>query len=80
MLEKEFQYYVKAQPELVKRYDGRHLVIVGNGVAGDFASRDEALNYVDGRYAPGTFLIQLCTPGDSAYTRKFYSRRVSFHD
>lgn len=80
MLEKEFQYYVKAQPELVKKYDGRHLVIVGDGVAGDFASRDEALNYVDGRYTPGTFLIQLCTPGDSAYTRKFYSRRVSFHD
>jgi len=79
MLEKEFQYYVTAQPELVKKYDGQHLVIVGDGVVGAFSTRDAALDYVDGRYTPGTFLIQLCTPGDAAYTRKYYTRRVHFN-
>lgn len=79
MLEKEFQYYLSAQPELVKKFKGKHLVIIGDSVVGAFPTRNEALDHVDGRYVPGTFLIQLCTPGDSAYTLKCYSRRVNFN-
>ena len=41
MLEKEFQYYLDNQDELVKKYNGRVVVIVGENVVGDYASYEE---------------------------------------
>ena len=79
MLEKEFQYYINAQPELVKKYDGKHLVIVGDSVVGAYESRELALDTAHAKYQPGTFLVQLCTPGESAYTQNYYSLRAKFN-
>lgn len=76
MLEKEFKYYLDHQAELVKKYNGRFLVIKDEGVVGDFATMEEA--YFDSvqKYELGTFLIQECTEGDKAYTQTFHSRVV----
>jgi len=73
MLQNEFQYYLDHQNELVPKYNGKYVVVVGNQVVGAYESRTDA--YYDSleKYEEGTFLIQLCTPGDSAYTVHFYS-------
>ena len=76
MLEKEFQYYLEHQEELVKKYNGKFLVIKGNEVIGIFGSEDVAYFETEKQHEPGTFLIQFCEPGDSAYTQTYHSRVV----
>lgn len=77
-IEKLFQFYLDNQSELVKKYDGRYLVITEDGVVSDFPTQAEA--YLDGveEYGLGNFIIQLCTQGNDAYTQHFFSQRVSF--
>ncbi len=77
MLEKEFQYYKEHQDELVKKHNGKYLAIVGESIAGVFNSELEAYSAMKEKAAPGTFLIQLCTPGKDSFTQTFHSR-VSF--
>lgn len=74
MLEKEFEYYIKHQNELLQKYDNRYIVIVGSKVVGDYASNEEALVEAKKTFQLGSFLIQKCTEGDSAYTYTFHSR------
>lgn len=77
MLEKEFQYYLDNQDELVKKYNHRFLVIKGCNVLGDYESYEKALFESSKNNELGTFLIQKCTDGDAAYTQR-YNSRVSF--
>jgi hypothetical protein len=77
MLDTEFSYYLEHQEELVKKYDGRFLVIIGEEVVGDYDTIDHAYFQSKEKYKPGTFLIQKCSPGDKDYTLTFHSR-VSF--
>jgi len=76
MLESEFQYYKGHQADLVAKYDGQYLVIVGEEVKGAHDQEIEA--YLDGkaRFGLGKFLIQHCFPGKESYTRKFRNRIV----
>jgi hypothetical protein len=74
MLEKEFNYYLEHQNELLKKYNNRYLVIIGEDVVGDYENRKQALFKSKEKYDLGTFLIQKCTEGDSAYTATFQSR------
>jgi len=78
MLESEFQYYKDHQADLVAKYDGKYLVIVGEEVKGAFASEIKAYEWGKYQYEPGTFLIQHCLPGSDSYTQTFHSR-VVFH-
>jgi hypothetical protein len=77
MLEKEFAYYLNNQADLVKKYNGKFLVIKGETVMGHFDTQGEA--YIDAtkKFEVGTFLIQRCSLGDQDYTQTFHSR-VSF--
>lgn len=77
MLEKEFKYYLDHQEELVNQYNGKFLVIIDQKVVGVYSSMDEAYFEAQKKYELGTFLIQKCTPGNSAYTMTFHSN-VSF--
>jgi hypothetical protein len=74
MLEKEFKYFLDHQEELVKKYNGRFIVIIGEKVTGDFASEAEAYIETVKTQTPGTFLIQQCLPGQTAYKQTFHSR------
>jgi hypothetical protein len=71
-----FNYYLANQSELLKQYNGKHIVLVDNKVVGAFDTMDKAYDYASSNYELGTFLIQLCTPGDEAYTQTFHSRVV----
>ena len=77
MLEKEFEYYLKHQEDLVKKYNNRFLIIIGEEVIDDFETEQEAFHVAKEKFKLGTFLIQFCTPGESGYTQTYYSR-VSF--
>lgn len=73
-LSKEFAHYREHQDELVRLYEGRYIVIVDEQVVGDFDSAIEAYQSAARGHRPGTFLVQLVTPGDEAYSQVFHSR------
>lgn len=74
MLETEFNYYKDNQDDLVKRYNGKFIVIVGEKVVGTFDDPVKAYTAMKKKYPVGTFLIQHCLPGEESYTQSFYSR------
>lgn len=75
MLEKEFQYYLENQKELVEKYLNRFIVIKNDKVIGDYNSELEALNEtVKSGEKIGTFLIQHCLAGSQGYSNTFHSR------
>jgi hypothetical protein len=76
MLENEFKYYLKNQDELLKKFNGRFIVIKDDKVLGDYSSEIEALSETRKSHEVGTFLIQNCTPGNNAYTETYHSRVV----
>ena len=77
-LDKEFQYYIDNQDELVKKYSGKQLVIKDQEVKGAFDTIEEAYEYAIKNFELGTFLLQECTPGEDSYTETFHSRAI-FH-
>lgn len=76
MLDKEFQYFIDQQKELVKKYNGKFIVIIGHQVVGAFNTIAEAYDHASEKYEDGTYLIQECIPGEKAYTQNFNSRVI----
>lgn len=76
-LEREFDYYIEHQEELVKEYNGKFIVIKDCKVIGSYDSEIEAIKETVKDHSLGTFLVQKCTPGKESYTQTFHSR-VSF--
>jgi hypothetical protein len=76
MLEREFKYYLDNQEELLKKYSGRVIVIVGESVIGDYANEVEAYTETIKKHKVGAFLLQLCVPGKDSYTQTFHSRAI----
>lgn len=76
MLEKEFKYYLDNQDELLKKFSGRVIVIIGEKVIGDYANEVEAYTETIKKHKVGTFLLQLCVPGKDSYTQTFHSRAI----
>lgn len=76
MLEKEFQYYLDNQAQLVEKYNFKYLVIKDEQVIGVFDTEFEAYLSAKSKFEPGTFLIQYCTPGNESYTQTFHSRAI----
>jgi len=78
MLEKEFQYYIDNQNELVRKYNGKYIVIKNQQVIGAYNSHLEAYNESLKSNKLGTFLIQHCFPGPESYTVRFHSRAIIY--
>jgi hypothetical protein len=74
MLEKEFQYYIDNQIELVKKYQDKFLVIKDQLIIGVYNTEMEAYSETIKVHELGTFLIQECQPGNENYTQTFSSR------
>ncbi len=75
-LEKEFQYYLNNQAELVKKYSGKFIVIKGEQVLGAYDSEIEAIEETSREHELGSFLVQKCEPGTESYTQTYHSRVV----
>ena len=73
-LEKEFNYYLENQDELVKNYNGKFVVIKDCNVIGAFDSELEAIEKVSEKHELGTFLVQKCEPGSESYSATYHSR------
>lgn len=73
-LEREFKYYLEHQDELVKKYNGKFIVIKDCEVIGVFDLELEAVNKTAEKYELGTFLVQKCEPGAESYTQTYHSR------
>jgi hypothetical protein len=71
---KEFKYYIEHQEELVKKYNGKVIVIKDEQVLGAYNSDIEAINATIINHKKGTFLVQLCAHGAESYTQRFHSR------
>jgi hypothetical protein len=68
MFEKELAFFIAHQDELVARHRGKTLVIRDEGVEGAYGSALEAYLAAQKQFPLGTFMLQPCEPGPSAYT------------
>lgn len=77
MLEREFKYFKDNHDELFRNYPNKYLVIQGDVVLLAADNFDMALNEaISNGLEAGTFMIQLCSEGEEAYTQTFHSRVV----
>lgn len=76
MLEKEFQYYLDHQEELLKKYFNKFLIIKDQNVVSEFETKTEAYNYATEKFELGTFLIQHCLPGKLGTTETYHSQVI----
>lgn len=77
-LDKEFDYYLEHQDELVKQYNGKIIVIKEGQVLGAYATHTEAIVETQKDHELGAFLVQAVSPGPSDYTQTFHSRVMTF--
>jgi hypothetical protein len=73
-LEKEFEFFVINQADLVKKYQGKFIVIKNEKVIGVFDDLTTAIAETSKKEKLGTFLVQKCEPGRAVYTQTFHSR------
>jgi hypothetical protein len=76
-LQREFEWYKQHQGELLKKYNGKFVVIKNQAVLGAYDDAVSAATETSKTHALGTFLVQKVEPGESAYSQTFHSR-VSF--
>lgn len=77
MLQDEFTYFVNNHDEIYAMYPNKFVVIQGKQVVLAETSFEKALESALSKgLDAGTFIIQECTEGDSAYTQTFHSRVV----
>lgn len=73
----QFLYYLAHQDEFVNLYNGKVIVMQGHQVVGVYENEHDAYWGSVDRLEPGTYMIQLCTPGRDAYTTKAHHRYQS---
>lgn len=76
MLKDQFNWYLENQSDLVKKYNGKFLVIKDKAVVGVYDKEDIALIDAEKKFGLGSFIIQECSPGEGSYTQTFHSRVV----
>lgn len=64
----DLEYFKSNQEELVKKFDGKQLVIHKCDVVAAFDTVGEAFDFGCKTYGAGNFSIQNCVSGESAYT------------
>jgi len=75
-LQKEFQFYLDHQDEMVAKYEGKFIVIKGGEVLGVYDDELTAVTETHKSHELGTFLVQRVSKGTSAYSQTFHSRVV----
>ena len=73
-LKPEFDYYLANQAELVKKYNGKFVVIKNRQVIGVYDDQASAVSETRKTHELGTFLVQKVEAGPAAYTQTFHSR------
>lgn len=73
-LEKEFEFFIANQNELLKQYKGKFIVIKNCKILGAYNNILKAIEATSQHEQMGTFLVQKCLPGVEGYTQIFHSR------
>ena len=73
-LQEQLGYFKSHQDELVKKYEGKFLVIKDQEIQGVYDKEIDAYTEAKNKFELGTFLIQQCLPGQESYTQTFHSR------
>ncbi len=73
-LQREFEFYLSHQDELVEKYDGKYIVIKDGVVIGDYDDDLTAVTATQKLHELGTFLVQKVSEGDAEYSQIFHSR------
>jgi len=73
VLEKEFEFYIQHQDELVQEHLGEYVVIKEDCVLGFYNSISEALEVTRKSHALGSFFVHLVGAGSENYTGHFVS-------
>jgi hypothetical protein len=68
MLQNELEFFIANQDELVRKYEGKILVIRNGEVVGVFDTPLAAYLDAQSRFEPGTYAVQTCAAGPEAYT------------
>jgi hypothetical protein len=68
VFEQELEYFVEHQDELVAKHAGKFLILRGREVVGAFDTALDAYLHGQSHFPPGSYMIQPCEPGPSAYT------------
>lgn len=76
MLEKEFEFYIKNQKELLKKYKDQYVVIKDEAVIGAYPTENEAYVETIRLHKPGAFLIQKCVPGEESYSQTYHTKAI----
>ena len=76
-LRQEFKHYLSNQDELVKKYNGKYVVIKNKTVIKAYDQESVAISNTSKKYKLGTFLVQKCESGSENYTQT-YNSRVKF--
>ena len=73
-LKPEFEYYLANQDDLVKKHDGKFVVIKNKKVIGVYENQVTAVSQTQKAHELGTFLVQKVERGTDAHTQTFHSR------
>lgn len=73
-LEKEFVFFLSKHSELLKKYNGKFIVIKNSTVIGSYDDILDAIEETSKKEKLGTFLIQKCVPGKDSYSQMYHSR------
>jgi hypothetical protein len=76
-LDKEFRFYLTNQDDLVTKHDGKVIVIKDCQVLAEYDSHLAAFTETVKHHERGTFLVQMVSEGNEAYTATFYSPVIS---
>ncbi|MEK7255847.1 MAG: hypothetical protein AAB316_13945 [Bacteroidota bacterium] len=73
---KEFLWYKAQESKLLKKYNGKFLVIRDQKIAGVYPSRAEAVDFAYGNFKPGTFIIHHCIPAHQQKVPKLATHQL----
>lgn len=77
MQKEDFKYFVEHHDELVNLFKDKYVVIKDKEVVASADTLEQGIDKaLDLGLELGTFIVQLCTEGDEAYTQRFYSRAI----
>ena len=73
----DFRWFVKNHDAILEKYDGKFVVVSGKEIKASANTVEEGIEKaLDLGLSLGSFIVQLCTEGDEAYTQRFYSRAI----
>lgn len=73
MFEREYKYFLDHQTELIEKYDGKVVVIVGEELVGVYETIADAVAESVKKYEPGTFMVQEVAANPDDLVEKFHT-------